>query len=108
MPARRGGSADSHTAPRGRTDFFRLDYSGYQGYVLLDLTELSSYLPLVSSFEFGHVSGKLFPCTEGRVRTRMTSAGTPRAGAFLGLSCPQPDPDHLARWVCFLAPRPWM
>ena len=19
----------------------------------------------------------------------------------LGLSCPQPDPDHLARWVCF-------
>jgi len=26
----------------------------------------------------------------------------------LGLSCPQPDPAHLARWVCFLAPRPWM
>ena len=50
--------------------------------MLLDLTELSSYLPLVSSFEFGNVSGKLFPCTEGRVRTRMTSAGTPRAGAF--------------------------
>ena len=48
----------------------------------LDLTELSSYLPLVSCFEFGNVSGKLFPCTEGRVRTRMTSAGTPRAGAF--------------------------
>ena len=51
--------------------------------MLLDLTELSSYLPLVSSFEFGNVSGKLFPCTEGRVRTRMTSAGTPRAGAFV-------------------------
>ena len=83
MPARRGGSADSQIAPRGRTDFFRLNYSGYQGYVLLDLTELSSYLPLVSSFEFGNVSGKLFPCTEGRVRTRMTSAGTPRAGAFM-------------------------
>ena len=48
----------------------------------LDLTELSSYLPLVSCFEFGNVSGKLFPCTEGRVRTLMTSAGTPRAGAF--------------------------
>ena len=62
--------------------FFRLDYSGYYGYVLLDLTELSSYLPLVSSFEFGNASGKLFPCTEGRVRTRMTSAGAPRAGAF--------------------------
>ena len=82
MPARRGGSADSQTAPRGRTDFFRLDYSGYQGYVLLDLTELSSYLPLVPCFEFGNASGTLFPCTEGRVRTIMTSAGTPRAGAF--------------------------
>ena len=83
MPARRGGSADSQTAPRGRTDFFRLDYSGYQGYVLLDVTELSSYLPLVPCFEFGNASGTLFPCTEGRVRTIMTSAGTPRAGAFL-------------------------
>ena len=83
MPARRGGSADSQTAPRGRTDFFRLDYSGYQGYVLLDLTELSSYLPLVPCFEFGNASGTLFPCTEGRVRTIMTSAGTPRAGAFV-------------------------
>ena len=75
-------SADSQTALRGRTDFFRLNYSGYQGYVLLDLTELSSYLPLVSSFEFGNVSGKLFPCTEGRVRTRMTSAGTPPCGGL--------------------------
>ena len=62
--------------------FFRLNYSGYQGYVLLDLTELSSYLPLVSCFEFGNVSGKLFPCTEGRVRTIMVPPGTPRAGAF--------------------------
>ena len=62
--------------------FFRLDYSGYYGYVLLDLTELSSYLPLVSSFEFGNASGKLFPCTEGRVRTIMVPPGTPRAGAF--------------------------
>ena len=87
MPARRGGSADSQTAPRGRTDFFRLDYSGYQGYVLLDLTELSSYLPLVPCFEFGNASGTLFPCTEGRVRTIMTSAGTPRAGAFHRRSC---------------------
>ena len=78
----REGSAESQTAPRGRTDFFRLDYSGYQGYVLLDLTELSSYLPLVPCFEFGNASGTLFPCTEGRVRTIMTSAGTPRAGAF--------------------------
>ena len=26
----------------------------------------------------------------------------------LGLSCPQPDADHPARWVRFLAPRPWM
>ena len=24
----------------------------------------------------------------------------------VGLSCPQPDADHPARWVCFLAPRP--
>ena len=55
--------------------------------MLLDLTELSSYLPLVSSFEFGNVCGKLFPCTEGRVRTTMTSARTSRAGAFTdGLS----------------------
>ena len=50
--------------------------------MLLDLTELSSYLPLVSCFEFGNVSGKLFPCTEGRVRTIMVPPGTPRAGAF--------------------------
>ena len=85
MPARRGGSADSHTAPRGRTDFFRLDYSGYQGYVLLDLTELSSYLPLVPCFEFGNASGTLFPCTEGRVRTIMVPPGTPRAGAFVSI-----------------------
>ena len=55
--------------------------------MLLDLTELSSYLPLVSSFEFGNVCGKLFPCTEGRVRTTMTSAGTPPwRGAFDGMS----------------------
>ena len=26
----------------------------------------------------------------------------------LGLSCPQPDPNHPARWVRFIAPRPWM
>ena len=26
----------------------------------------------------------------------------------LGLSCPQPDANHPARWVRFLAPRPWM
>ena len=45
--------------------FFRLNYSGYQGYVLLDLTELSSYLPLVPCFEFGNASGTLLPCTEG-------------------------------------------
>ena len=57
-----------------------------EGMCCLDLTELSSYLPLVSSFEFGNVCGKLFPCTESRVRTTMTSAGTPRAGAFDGLS----------------------
>ena len=31
-----------------------------------------------------------------------------RAPPGLGLSCPQPDPDHPARWVRFLAPRPWM
>ena len=43
--------------------------------MLLDLTELSSYLPLVSSFEFGNVCGKLFPCTEGRVRTTHDVAG---------------------------------
>ena len=64
--------------------FFRLDYSGYQGYVLLNLTELSSYLPLVPCFEFGNASGTLFPCTEGRVRTIMVPPGTPRAGAFSG------------------------
>ena len=29
----------------------------------------------------------------------------PRARALLPA---QPDPDHLARWVRFLAPRPWM
>ena len=92
MPARRGSSADSQIAPRGRTDFFRLDYSGYQGYVLLDLTELSSYLPLVPCFEFGNASGTLFPCTEGRVQTRMTSAGTPRAGAFYSSLCKAKGP----------------
>ena len=31
-----------------------------------------------------------------------------RAPPGLGLSCPQPDPDHPARWARFLAPRPWM
>jgi len=82
VPARRGGSADSQMAPRGRTDFFRLNYSGYQGYVLLDLTELSSYLPSVSCFGFENAFSILFPCTEGRVRTIMVPPGTPRAGAF--------------------------
>ena len=62
--------------------FFRLNCFGYQGYVLLDLTELSSYLPLVPCFEFGNASGTLFPCTEGRVRTIMVPPETPRAGAF--------------------------
>ena len=50
--------------------------------MLLDLTELSSYLPLVPCFEFGNASGTLFPCMEGRVRTIMVPPGTPRAGAF--------------------------
>ena len=44
------------------------------------------------------------------------SKGRPSDGWFpanahppgLGLSSPQPDADHLARWVRFLAPRPWM
>jgi hypothetical protein len=31
-----------------------------------------------------------------------------RAPPGLGLSCPQPDANHPARWVRFLAPRPWM
>ena len=55
--------------------------------MLLDLTELSSYLPLVSSFEFGNVCGKLFPCTEGRVRTTHdVGRDPPVAGPFDGLS----------------------
>ena len=85
VPARRGGSADSQTAPSARSDRLFSDWTilGTKGYVLLDLTELSSYLPVVPCFEFGNASGTLFPCTEGRVQTRMTSAGTPRAGAFL-------------------------
>ena len=62
----------------------------------LDLTELSSYLPSVSCFEFGNAFSILFPCTEGRVRTRMTSAGTPRAGAFIELQeeVVQQDPGN--------------
>ena len=46
--------------------------------MLLDLTELSSYLPLVSSFEFGNVSGDGGP----RLRTTMTSAGIPPCGGL--------------------------
>ena len=46
--------------------------------MLLDLTELSSYLPLVSSFEFGNVSGDGGP----RPRTTMTSAGIPPCGGL--------------------------
>ena len=66
-----------------RAEQFFLDTEG----MCLDLTELSSYLPLVSSFEFGNVCGKLFPCTEGRVRTTtMTSAGTAPPWAVAGPS----------------------
>ena len=51
--------------------------------VLLDLTELSSYLPFgKSSFEFGNVSGDGGP----RPRTAMTSAGTAPWGHWLGSS----------------------
>ena len=39
--------------------------------MLLDLTELSSYLALVSSFEFGNVSGDGGP----RPRTAMNDVG---------------------------------
>jgi len=28
-----------------------------------------------------------------------------RTPGAIGLSCPQPEHDHPARWVCFLAPR---
>ena len=62
--------------------FSDLTILGTNFYVLLDLTELSSYLPLVPCLEFGNASGTLFPCTEGRVRTIMVPPGTPRAGAF--------------------------
>ena len=31
-----------------------------------------------------------------------------RAPPGLGLSCPQPDANHPARWVRFSAPRPWV
>jgi len=44
----------------------------------VDLTELSSYLALVSSFEFGNVSGDGGP----RPRTTMTSAGIPPCGGL--------------------------
>ena len=57
------------------SDFAILDTGGY---VLLDLTELSSYLALVSSFEFGNVSGDGGP----RPRTTMTSAGIPPCGGL--------------------------
>ena len=91
-----GSSADSQTAPRGRTDFFRLDYSGYQGYVLLDLTELSSYLPLVPCFEFGNASGTLLPCTEGPSGRSclVPPPGTPRAGAFPCRGRPERPPER--------------
>ena len=49
--------------------------------MLLDLTELSSYLPLVSSFEFGNVSG------DG-------GAGT-RGGPSMAVSAPPGFASHL-------------
>ena len=70
---------------------FRLYYSGYGGYVLLDLTELSSYLPLVSSFEFGNVSGDGGP----RPRTTMTSAVTAPWGPSMAVSAPPGFASHL-------------
>ena len=96
VPARRGGSVDSQTAPRGRTVFFRLNYSGHQGYVLLDLTELSSYLPLVPCFEFGNASGTLLPCTEGPSGRSclVPPPGTPRAGAFPCRGRPERPPER--------------
>ena len=61
--------------------------------MLLDLTELSSYLPFgKSSFEFGNVSGDGGP----RPRTTMTSAGTPPArGPSMAVSAPPGFASHL-------------
>ena len=54
------------------------------------------------------LSGAHWACGSGRPRGggggEFVSDTKPRAG----LSSPQPDPDHPARWVRFLAPRPWM
>ena len=55
------------------------------------LTELSSYLPSVSSFEFGNVFSILFDSVYGGPAPRpdahdvgRAGSGTPRAGAFTG------------------------
>ena len=82
-------SADSQTALRavGPTfsDFTILDT---EGMCCSDLTELSSYLPLVSSFEFGNVSGDGGP----RPRTTMTSAGTAPWGPSMHDGCHSAPP----------------
>ena len=108
----RGGSADSQTAPRGRTVFFRLNYSGHQGYVLLDLTELSSYLPLVPCFEFGNASGTLLPCTEGP-SGRSCLVPPPRDPPCGGLAMSRParaaagTDSGAAAGASAIAPRRW-
>ena len=108
----RGGSADSQTAPRGRTVFFRLNYSGHQGYVLLDLTELSSYLPLVPCFEFGNASGTLLPCTEGP-SGRSCLVPLPRDPPCGGLAMSRParaaagTDSGAAAGASAIAPRRW-
>ena len=49
----------------------------------------------------------------GETRSAVLSLGDPCYGPAtahppgLGLSCPQPDANHLANWVRFLAPRSW-
>ena len=112
VPARRGGSVDSQTAPRGRTVFFRLNYSGHQGYVLLDLTELSSYLPLVPCFEFGNASGTLLPCTEGP-SGRSCLVPLPRDPPCGGLAMSRParaaagTDSGAAAGASAIAPRRW-
>ena len=58
-----------------------------------------------------------FPCVPDRpykillVQVGTLSFSHPLFGVsvlFIYYLCPQPDANHLARWVRFLAPRPWM
>jgi len=117
LPARHGLALVGHSLVEGGEElqavcvpaedkFLRLGNEEGRGRGALEL-------PAISGGEHGPsaLEGRLRPDPSSGKRTAEQGAHSALAATWTGFfiaSSPKPDTDHPARWVRFLAPRPWM